>query len=50
MRRKRAASNAMLLKSDRKLLTLAINEVEDLSCQKNVGCVRVLTKKHLHDL
>jgi hypothetical protein len=50
MRRKTVASNAMVLKRDRKLLKLAMEEVEGLSCQKDVGCVRVLTKKHLHDL
>lgn len=50
MRRKMATSNAMVLKSDCKLLKLAMEEMEDLSCQNIVGCERVLTKKHLHDL
>ena len=50
MRRKIAASNAMALKSDRKLLTLAMGELVDVNFQKNVGCVKIFIKEHLHDL
>lgn len=46
MRRKIAASNAMVLKSNCKLRKLDIGEVKEFICQKNVDCVRVLTKKH----
>jgi hypothetical protein len=34
-----AASNAMALKSDRKLLKLAMKDFEGLSCQENDDCV-----------
>lgn len=43
-------SNAVVLKSNRKLRELAIEEMEDLICQENVGCLRVLAKKQLHDV
>lgn len=45
-----AASKAVAFKSDRKLLKLAMEGVDDFSCQKDFGCVRVLKKKHIHDL
>lgn len=38
-----AASNVMVLKSDRKLLMLAMEEVGDLRCNEVGGCVSVLT-------
>jgi hypothetical protein len=46
MRRKVDASNAMALKHECKLVELAMEEVDEPSCQENVGYVRVLTEEH----
>jgi hypothetical protein len=50
MRRKIAAHNGIALKNGCKLLELAMEEVNDPSCQEYVSCVRILTRKQLNDL